>query len=155
MEEQTSSPAISSSMPASPPVKLWKPTTIGWVTFFLGFPGGIVLAAINWMRMGMRDKAIWHLVGGAVGTLLIILFVAFVPGNSMRLPSLLLNILVIYYLWNQIKTDIELFRASGSQVQDADGISGCVIGAATLLGFIVVVFVVVFMLIILGVPLAD
>jgi hypothetical protein len=154
MEEPISSPAIQPSTPASPPVKLWSPSAIGWITFFLGFPAGVVLASINWFRMGMRDKAIMHLVGGGLGTFLFIFIIISSSGSSSGL-SLLVNLGIIYYLAEQMKADIQLYRATGIPVQDADGLGGCLIGVATLLVFIGVIVMIVFVLAVLGVPLPN
>lgn len=65
MSDQVPSTVTHPSEPPLPQVKLWKASTIGLIAFLCGFPGGIVVASINWIRMGLKNKAILHLMGEA------------------------------------------------------------------------------------------
>lgn len=73
MQEQISEPLAQPLAPSSPPVKLWTPGIIAAISFLLGFPAGIVLASINWMRMNLSNKALTHLIAGGVGTFIVVI----------------------------------------------------------------------------------
>ena len=50
------------------PVRVWSARVIGWTTLVAGF-GGLLVACVNWFRMGLRRKAVkHHLLGGALGS---------------------------------------------------------------------------------------
>ena len=153
MSEQLSAIPVQPSMPSSPPVKLWTPRAVGYTTFFLGFPGGLVLAALNWMRMGLTNKAITHLVGGAVGTLVFVVLVALLPGNAGTVLGFFVNIGVLLYLQNQTRKDIETFKANNREVQNAHWFGGCLIGLIMLGLFVALTFVVGVFMALVGVPI--
>src|SRR6201988_1336755 len=115
-------------------LKLWTPGVIGFMTFFLGVPSGITLASINWIRMGMKGKAVAHIAGGLVGILALILF----PDNLAQLLGLVINIGYMTYLRQQMKYDIATMTAAN--VQYAHWSSGFVISLISL-GIIVFFFV--------------
>lgn len=94
------SPSLSQPKPT---IKLWTPNTIGTLTFFLGFPAGIVLAAINWIKMGMTRKIIPHIFIGIAGIVAII----FLPDNLGRIVGLALSWGYIAFFRKQMKNDIE------------------------------------------------
>jgi hypothetical protein len=104
------SPSLSQPKPT---IKLWTPNTIGTLTFFLGFPGGITLAAINWIKMGMKRKAFAHILLGIVGILTLFLL----PDSLGRTLGLAINIGYISLLRQQMKGDIE--KLDGFDVQNA------------------------------------
>jgi tetratricopeptide (TPR) repeat protein len=126
---------IQSSLKSTAILKLWTPSAISLMTFFLGFPSGIALASINWIRMGMKGKAVAHVAGGVVGILVLILF----PDNLGRLLGLVINIGYTAYLRQQMKDDIATI--THANVQYAHWFSGFLISMATL-GTIVIVAVV-------------
>jgi len=132
MSEQLSTTPTRSSKLVSPPVRLWTPGVVALTAFLFGFPGGIVLASINWVRMGLTSKASAHLVGGAIGALLLVVFLIQLP--SLRELAVLINVGVLYYLQNQIKNDLETFTAN-HEVQPAHWLSGFLIGLV-MLGFL-------------------
>lgn len=109
----------------TPTIKLWTPTVIGVVTFFLGFPCGITLAAINWIKMGLRGKALAHILGGIAGIGLILML----PENATRLLGLVINIGAMSYLRQQMKVDIEGIQ--NASVQPAHWFGGCLASLAT------------------------
>lgn len=123
------SPSLSEPKPT---IKLWTPNTIGTLTFFLGFPVGIVLAAINWIKMGMIRKVIPHIFIGLAGIVALI----FLPDNFGRLVGLTLSWGYIAFFRQQIKSDIETLDRF--VVQNARWYSGFFIGV----GLYGVVFVV-------------
>jgi len=86
-----------------PTIKLWTPNTIGALTFFLGFPAGIFLAAINWIKMGMIKKVIPHIIIGVAGIIALI----FLPDNIGRIVGLALSLGYIAFFRKEMKNDIE------------------------------------------------
>ena len=124
-----------SSLKSTPILKLWTPNAISLMTFFLGFPSGITLASINWIRMGMKGKAIAHMAGGVVGILLLILF----PDTLGQLLGLVVNIGYTAYLRKQMKDDVA--SMTDANVQYTHWFSGFLISIGTL-GIIVIVTVV-------------
>jgi tetratricopeptide (TPR) repeat protein len=123
---------IQSSLKVAPTIKLWTPNAIGFMTFFLGFPSGITLASINWIRMDMKGKAFAHIAGGVVGILALILF----PDNLAQLLGLVINIGYTTYLRQQMKYDIAAM--TDVKVQYAHWSSGFLISLISL-GIIVLV----------------
>jgi tetratricopeptide (TPR) repeat protein len=99
-------------------IKLWTPNTIGTLTFFLGFPAGITLAAINWIKMGMTRKVIPHIVIGIAGVLALIFF----PDNIGRIVGLALSWGYIAFFRQQMKSDIQ--KLDRYDVQNAHWYSG-------------------------------
>ena len=53
--------------PPASPIELWKPPNIGVASVILGFPGAVILVALNWHRMGRTGKAILHLIAVVIG----------------------------------------------------------------------------------------
>jgi hypothetical protein len=94
------SPSLSQPKPT---IKLWTPTAIGALTFFLGFPAGITLATINWIRMGMTRKVIPHILIGIVSVVAIFIL----PDNIGRIVGLALSWGYIAFFRSQMKSDIE------------------------------------------------
>ena len=50
-----------------PTVRLFSRTAIGWLSFFCGFPAGILLLAYNWRQLGQRARTARY-IAGAAGT---------------------------------------------------------------------------------------
>lgn len=110
-----SSPSLSQPKPT---IKLWTPNTISTFTFFLGFPAGIVLAAINWIKMGMTRKIIPHIFIGIAGVVALI----YLPDNQGRIVGLALSWGYIAFFRQQMKSDIE--KLERFEVQNARWYSG-------------------------------
>ena len=142
MSEQLSSTSVEVRAAPQPSVKLWTPMLIAPVTFFLGFPAGLVLASVNWLRMGLARKAVTHLVAGLIGTVVLIVSLMLLPSESGRLLVLPVNIAVLVYLRNQMAKDIEVFRAGDYAVQNAHWLGGCLIGVVALAFYLALAFVV-------------
>jgi len=155
MHEENSETLAQQLVPSSPPIKLWTPGIIAGITFLLGFPSGIVLASINWMRMNMSNKALTHLIAGAVGTFLFVVLLFFVPGNAGRVVALVVNLGILFYLQQQMKKDVENFKASNNSVEKANELGGCLIGLGILVLFLGSAFVFGFVLALLGVPIPE
>lgn len=126
---------IQSNLKSTTLIKLWTPNAISLMTFFLGFPSGIALASINWIRMGMKGKALAHIAGGVAGVLLILLF----PDNLSQLLGLVINIGYTTYFRQQMKNDIATM--TDARVQYAHWFSGFLLSIA-ILGIMVIVVVV-------------
>jgi hypothetical protein len=154
MQEQISNTPMQAAVPAQPPVKLWTPGFIAGVCFLLGFPAGIVLASINWTRMKMNDKAMMHLIGGGIVTLIFVLLLILTPSAVGRVVGIAFNLGALFYLQQQMKKDQETFQLS-TKVEKAGELGGCLIGLGILLAFLVVVVVLVFGLSMVGVPLPE
>lgn len=107
-----------------PIIKLWTPTAIGALTFFLGFPAGITLATINWIKMGMTRKVIPHILIGIAGVVAVI----FLPDNLGRIVGLGLSWGYIAFFRSQMKSDIE--KLDRFKVRNAHWFSGFLMSAA-------------------------
>ena len=148
MSDQSSSASVL-------PVKLWTPRVIMFTTLFVGFPSGIALASINWMRMGMMNKAIVHLTGGAIGALIFIILSLLLPGNVGGGIGILANVGILTYLRIQMKNDIEKFKAANRVVQNSSWLIGFLIGLGVFALYLALVFGVTVALTIVGVPIPE
>ena len=154
MQEHVSEPLAQPLAPSSPPVKLWTPGIIAAISFLLGFPAGIVLASINWMRMNLSNKALTHLIAGGVGTFIVVILLILLPGNAGRFVGLVANLGTVFYLYQQMKKDLEIFKATNT-VEKANELGGCLIGLGVFVLFLISVFALGVVLAILGVPIAE
>ncbi len=123
---------------STPTIKLWTPRAIGFLTFFIGFPSGITLASINWIRMGRKIKALAHIIGGIVSVLALFIF----PDNTGRLFGLVINVGYTIYLQQQMKADIQ--KINNYNIQYAHWFSGTLIslmgwGILFVVGIVVIV----------------
>jgi hypothetical protein len=155
MQDQVSEPMAQPSVPSSPSVKLWTPGVIAAISFLLGFPAGIVLASINWARMNRNNKALAHLLGGAIGTFIFILLLIFLPGNVGSILGIATNLGTLFYLHREMKKDIESFQASNRTVAKANELGGCLIGLGILLLVVISIVVLTFVFAVLGVPISE
>ena len=151
MQEQISTTTY---QPTAASVKLWTPGFIAAVSFLLGFPAGIVLASINWTRMKLNNKAMTHLIGGAIGTFIFVLLLILTPSTVGRVVGIAFNLGTLFYLQQQMKKDQESFQLS-NKVEKAGEISGCLIGLGILLVLVLSIFVLTFGLAIVGVPIPE
>lgn len=159
MFDQNPDVPVQPAIPTSPPIKLWTPRVIAGIAFLLGFPAGIVLAAINWMRMGMKNKVVIFLAGGVVGIVILTIISIFLPGDSERILLILANIGIMIFLYYQVKSDVEAFEVSNNSVEQASELGGCLIGLATLALYITLIFGIGFfigiVLTLLGIPIPN
>jgi hypothetical protein len=155
MLDQTPNTPLQSPSSSAPPVKLWTPGFVAGVTFLLGFPAGIVIASLNWMRMEMRNKGLMHLLGGVVVTFVFVIALLLLPGTASRGIGLLANLGILFYLQQQMKKDIETFRAANNAVENAGQLGGCLIGLGVLVLFLITAFAISFAFVILGVPIPN
>jgi len=123
-------PAIGSDDPSATEVELWTPRYVGLTAALIGYPGGVVLAALNWRRMNQSRKAIVHLVAAVIGTCLIVV------GPSGI--GIFVWIIVAYYLYRVQKGDQASFSLVGG-VTERSGPGGTLIAlAATLLTVVLI-----------------
>jgi len=154
MQEQISNTPVQSVTSSSPPIKLWTPGFIAGVTFLLGFPAGIVIASINWMRMNLSNKALIHLVVGAVGSFIFVIVLILMPGNAARGLGLLVNLGILFYLRQQMIKDLAGFKVSNN-VQDAGQLGGCLIGLGMVILYLMLAFGIGIVFALLGVPIPE
>jgi hypothetical protein len=155
MQEQISEPLAQPLAPSSPPVKLWTPRIIAAIALLLGFPAGIALASINWMRMKMNNKALTHVIAGIVGTFILMVLLILLPGNVGTILGLVTNIGTLLYLHREMNKDLEIFKASNNTVEKANELGGCLIGLGILALLFLSVVVLLFVLAVLGVPIPE
>ena len=155
MQNPITEPIIRPSVPASPSVKLWTPGIIAAISFLLGFPAGIVLASINWARMNRNNKALAHLLGGAIGTFIFILLLILLPSNVGSILGIATNLGTLLYLHREMKRDIESFQASNRTVAKANELGGCLIGLGMLLLVVISIVVLTFVFAVLGIPIPE
>lgn len=136
------SPELIVTPPPSPQpfttIRVWSPSTIRLTTFAFGFPVGMILAAINWQRLGLHRKAAAHLVGG--GWMLFGL-----STSGFWLPDPLFGWLIAIglfvtmplYLGREMTHDITACHASMQPVLAAEGWRGFLAGFGVLIGYIV------------------
>lgn len=127
-------------MPSSLP-RLWKPNQVFWIGFLFGWPGAVVLACLDWLRIGRREKALWHMLGGLAAALVYTLGIWFIPDNTRILP-LLVNILILFYLKDRLGCDLPPFDSG--QYQPASIWRGILICLAALVVYLSAVFVLAF-----------
>lgn len=155
MQDQISEPMVQPSVPSSLSVKLWTPRVIAATSFLLGFPAGIVLASINWMRMNLNNKALTHLIAGAIGTFIFILLLIFLPGSVGSILGIATNVGILFYLHREMKKDLERFQASNHTIAKANELGGCLIGLGILLLVVVSGVALTFVFAVLGVPIPE
>jgi hypothetical protein len=109
--------------PAPTTMALWTPKGIGVVSAVLGFPGAVVLAALNWRRMGRIRKAIVHLGAAVIATWA--LFLAAVSAD-VRSGGFLIGLGVGYYLYRAQRSDQAPYVALG-RVTERSGLAGALI----------------------------
>lgn len=129
-----------------PPVELWSERVIGFVTFLFSFLSGVGLAAINWTRMGLQDKARNHLISALIGLIPFLILVILLPDTLGRVFGLGVNVGVAIYLRDQMKNDIAAFTSRGRTVKHANWLAGCLIGLAGLVVVLAVIFAMVLFL---------
>lgn len=125
----------STTITSSEPTVLWTPRVIAATTFFLGIPGGAVLAAINWSRLGLRRLGINHLIVGTLITSLII-FLPVDPSLSRAL-NILFGSIAMQYLRVEMKKDIVAYQSKGYTVKNANWFVGVLIGISALIAYLI------------------
>lgn len=162
MIAQTPSHESLTAVPATPPsfttIHVWTPMTIQVITFIFGFPVGVILAALNWQRLGLQRKAVTHLLGGG--------WMLFGLGTSeLWLPDPLFGWLIAIglfvtmplYLERAMRRDLAAYNTAMQPVLAAQGWQGVLLGFGLLVGYIVVLSLIplwVFGIVLIGVSVA-
>ena len=102
----------------------------------------------------MSDKAMLHLIIGAVVTFIFILLLVFTPSTVGRVVGLVFNLGTLFYLQQQMKKDMDAFGFH-SKVEKAGEVGGCLIGLGILVAFLIVIVVLIFGLTMIGVPIPE
>ena len=102
----------------------------------------------------MNDKAIIHLVVGAVGTIIFLAILIMTPGTVGRLLALAINLGVLFYLRWRMEKDVNVFQVT-NRVEKAGWPGGCLIGLGIVILYFMFAFVFTFVLVMLGVPIPD
>lgn len=88
-------------------LKLWSPTTIGVTAFFLGFPGGALLASINAQRMGDRDNRRKYIANGVLYVGAFVFFREIIQNSGLTVVLGITNIFLAYWLYHDMTKEIE------------------------------------------------
>lgn len=142
-----------------PSARLWGTLLIGVVTILFTFPAGLLLAVLNWQRMGMARKARRHLILGMVGLYgLAFMLAVIVTNQQFAVPPLFLQILyivinvpVFFYLRREMDQDTDAYAFAGKEIHNANPILGLAIGFGILLVLFFLYFASVILLASLGV----
>ncbi len=114
-----------------------------------------MLAVINWIRMGLINKAVIHLFASTVGTLAFIVLLMRLPGNASNCLGVMVNIILLIYIYDQMKKDIVAFKASGHEVQNAHWLMGILISIVSLGLYFVLAFIVAVFMVFFNVPIPE
>jgi hypothetical protein len=113
------------------PVALYTPRQVFFLSFITGWPTGLVLASINWVRMGSTGTAVVHWVAGSI---LFGLWSFVLSDSSASCGSwlgLVIHLGFCFYIYQQMRQSIKAFHLDGNQSQPAKWKSGCLAGLAT------------------------
>ena len=121
---------VNNPQPSIASVKVYTPKQIFILSFFTGYPTGLVLSSINWTRMGLTGTAVAHWI---VGVLLLTLWSAILDETSCGTwLGLIIHTGFCYYLFLQMKQSIGKFIQEGNEVTFANRKSGCLMAFITL-----------------------
>ena len=134
-------------------LELWTPAMVGWITFLLGFPSGVLLACLNWQRMGLKNKARLHALLTVLG-IVVLTSVILTSSTAIGFAGLIANLFVVFYLRNETASDTQLFEATGYEIKEANTSLGCLLSLLGILVFVVAVFLVSMVFALLGLPAA-
>ena len=98
-------------------IKLWSPTTIGVIAFFLGFPGGVLLAGINAHRMGDMPNKRKYIMNGVLYVLAFFFVRTVFQDNGFGGILGLANFFLAYWLYHDMKDEIEENTAGGNVIE--------------------------------------
>jgi hypothetical protein len=102
--------------------------------------------------MRLTNKGIAHLVGGVVGISVIVIILYLLPGKVGYGLGFLVNVGMYIYLRNQMKKDIDAFKADSHEVINAHWFGGCLLSLAAIVVYFAMAIVIVLFLTLLGVP---
>lgn len=126
MRTPSASISTASAAPAKS-ISVYSPTVIALCSLLLNFAAGLVLASINWLRLGQTTKAVTHLVIALLGA---IAFVWLLVAGGLGQAPFLVNLGVALYLRWRMKTDIEDTYVADFTVETAPWWQGVLIALA-------------------------
>ena len=100
-------------------IKLWSPTTIGVTAFFLGFPGGALLATINADRMGDAENKRKYVMNGVLYVVAFVFFRQIIDQSGLTAVLGIANIFLAYWLYHDMTDEIEENTAEETVVFDS------------------------------------
>jgi hypothetical protein len=130
---------------ARPPYKLYSVGSIVLAGFLGSFVAAAATMALNYVRV-QRSTAAWIVVaGGAVATVLLMALVFVLPESVPSSAYLLPQLLLIYFLADQLQGKIlRRHRSQRGQTASAWGAAG--IGLLSCVGIVAVIFAVIFLM---------
>ena len=99
------------SRPSPVSAVLFSPRQIFFLSMITGYPTGLVLSSINWVRMGSTGTAVFHWVAGVI-----LLTLWSFGGNVI---GTILDIGFCVYLSQQMRQNIKQFTLDGNEIQPA------------------------------------
>jgi len=105
------------------PVALWTPSQVAITSFLFGFLGGVVMAYINRIKMGMKGESAWYIVLGCVGLLIIA-----IPSDQSPAFYVGVNAMLTIVLHHQSKEDIDAFLLKAPSHRKASTLQALLIG---------------------------
>jgi len=113
-------------------IKLWSPTTIGVTAFFLGFPGGALLATINAQRMGDAENKQKYILNGILYIVAFVFFRGIIQNSGLTAALGIANIFLAYWLYHDMTEEIEE-NTAGKTVVEIVWWKGALIALAVLI----------------------
>jgi hypothetical protein len=112
------------SKPSPVSAVLFSPRQIFFLSMITGYPTGLVLSSINWVRMGSTGTAVLHWVAGVI-----LLTLWSIGGTVMRA---VLQIGFCVYLSQQMRQNIKQFKLDGNEIHTASWKRALAFSLATL-----------------------
>jgi hypothetical protein len=97
------------SRPSPVSALLFSPRQIFFLSMITGYPTGLVLSSINWIRMGMTGTAVLHWLAGVI-----LLTLWSFGGNVI---GSVLDIAFCVYLSQQMRQNIKQFKLDGNEIR--------------------------------------
>jgi hypothetical protein len=133
-----------------PSAELWGPLLIAGVALLLAFPAGLLLAVINWYRMGMLAKSRSRLIAGVVAAYAFVILLILLPNPLPAIFYFAVNIGAFFYLRREVDTDTDAYAYAGNEVHPANRLTGIAIGIGGFLFFVLVYIVMVIFFVAFG-----
>jgi len=112
-------------------IKLWSPTTIGVTAFFLGFPGGALLATLNAHRMGDLPNKKKYIMNGILYVLAFFFVRSVFQDSGFGSILGLANFFLAYWLYHEMK-DVIAKNTTEENVVEASWKKAALIALGTL-----------------------
>ena len=114
---------------------LYSASKVALISFLLGFPAGLMVAAVNWRRMGLSNKIKPHLVAAVLASLALGFVAASPLAPCSTVFGLLFSLAFSLYLYRATENDINSFRKSDVYFEDGGWLGGFGLGILGLLAF--------------------